>query len=275
VLVGPISVADLGETEDCRACPAGTAAPVPDSLQCAPCQPGTVAPGEAFSQCAACDAVTYQPQFGQTACLPCQADASTTQGARDLAECLCDPGFYGFPGRECTTCPSLDTYTRCAERGQIIPLPLPGYFIDITSTAEANAPTVRACFPPKACSGLATVEDIVDDVRPYRAQCAPGYELIGCSKCQGGYYRYSGDCLQCPKTDVGVFFLMFFMIVMFIVCLPMLAKLMRRFKAISIGLIFLQVTAIFADLHFNWPGPVAAMMAWFSAFNFNLVGLSG
>ena len=45
ILVGPISVADLGETEDCKACPMGTSAPVPDSPQCTPCQPGTIAPG--------------------------------------------------------------------------------------------------------------------------------------------------------------------------------------------------------------------------------------
>ena len=56
--------------------------------------------------CSACAAGTFKNAPGSAPCSSCPANSNSTAASDALTDCLCNAGFAGGPGEECTECPA-------------------------------------------------------------------------------------------------------------------------------------------------------------------------
>ena len=263
----------------CTPCGFGEYAQLFDMISCSPCAAGTFAGKTGSEKCEPCGVTSYQPFEGKRACTACPSRSTTEGGAIALTECLCDVGTYGnlrtviddqtsdFDSI-CKVCPPLGS--RCTERGLIVPEAEFGYFVDIPDAALGTELTIRECTPEQACPGNATDDQILADVYPWTIQCTEGYEEKGCAQCSNNYYRLKQQCNICPDTKWESYLILFLMLVGFIMLLPILVKLLRRFKAISLLFVFVQITAVLSDLDFKWPPIIQNLYKYFAIFTFDI-----
>jgi len=263
----------------CTPCGFGQYALLFDMTSCSPCLAGTFAGKTGSEMCEPCGVTSYQPFEGKRACTACPSRSTTEGGAIALTECLCDVGTYGnlltvnddqtsdFDSI-CKVCPPLGS--RCTERGLIVPEAEFGYFVDIPDAALGTELTIRECAPEQACPGNATDDQILADVYPWTIQCTEGYEEKGCAQCSNNYYRLKQQCNICPDTQWESYLILFLMLVGFIMLLPILVKLLRRFKAISLLFVFVQITAVLSDLDFKWPPIIQNLYKYFAIFTFDI-----
>lgn len=263
----------------CEPCGFGEYALLFDMTSCSPCLAGTFAGKTGSEMCEPCGVTSYQPFEGKGECTACPSRSTTEGGAIALTECLCDVGTYGnlltvnddqtsdFDSI-CKVCPPLGS--RCTERGLIVPEAEFGYFVDIPDAALGTELTIRECAPEQACPGNATDDQILADVYPWTIQCTEGYEEKGCAQCSNNYYRLKQQCNICPDTQWESYLILFLMLVGFIMLLPILVKLLRRFKAISLLFVFVQITAVLSDLDFKWPPIIRNLYKYFAIFTFDI-----
>ena len=270
------------ETE-CSPCGPGQFANAIDTHSCSACDKGTFAEGIGSAVCDPCSVTSFQPSNGKSECKACPMLSSTEGGAIALGDCMCDVGAYGRAAAAqegdtydstCKSCASVSSVgVRCIIKGMLWPEAMPGYFIDIPDNRTTSL-TVRKCTPEKACHGNATFTEIGTDSYPWTAQCAEGYEDKGCAQCVRNsthtYYRLDDDCMLCPDTKWESYLICVLMLVGFIMVLPMLVKLLRRFKAISLLFVFVQITAVLSDLDFNWPPIIQNLYKYFAIFTFDI-----
>jgi len=267
---------NAAETQ-CTPCGFGEFALSMDMISCSPCLPGTFAEKTGSEVCKPCGVTSYQPAQGQKECDACPSRSSTGGSAIALTECLCDVGSYGNMltasigpdfDSTCTVCPELGS--RCDRRGLIVPEAQFGYFVDLPDAELGTGLTIRECSPEEACPGNATDAEILADVFPWTIQCADGYEEKGCAQCSKNYYRLKQECNLCPETKWESYLILLLMLVGFIMVLPLLVKLLRRFKAISLLFVFVQITAVLSDLDFNWPPVIRNLYKYFAIFTFDI-----
>jgi hypothetical protein len=281
ITVSFISRCSPGHTKNaietkCSPCGFGEYAELVDMNACSPCAKGTYTNITGSVTCSSCDNSSYQPEEGKSSCTLCPARSTTEGGAITQGSCLCQIGTYGnlvtaLPENfdtACTTCPGLGS--RCVERGLLVPEAQPGYFIDLPDLDQGELLTIRSCTPVEACPGNATDDEILADSYPWKVQCEAGYEEKGCAQCSKNYYRSKQNCEICPDTDWESYVLLIAMLVGFIMLLPMLVKLLRRFKAISLLFVFVQITAVLADLDFKWPPIIQNLYKYFAIFTFDI-----
>ena len=242
-----------------------------------------LSPGKlAQKMCEPCGVTSYQPFEGkkECACVSIEIDHGRW--------CHCSHGVFvrRWNVREsahrhrltkratldsiCKVCPPLGS--RCDRkrfnRSRSTSLDISSILPDAELGTEL---TIRECTPEQACPGNATDADqILADVYPWTIQCTEGYEEKGCAQCSNNYYRLKQQCNICPDTKWESYLILFLMLVGFIMLLPMLVKLLRRFKAISLLFVFVQITAVLSDLDFKWPPIIQNLYKYFAIFTFDI-----
>ena len=149
--------------DSCKPCPVGASCPNggPNYTVCAN---GTITIALAQTSCFTCNASDYCAFGSMRGCPP---NSMSPPGEWDVAQCICNPGFYGI-APDCRVCE-------------------PGFFcINGTKTAC----TAHATSPPMSSNATA-------------CYCTPGYSGVRnsqCMNCSEGSYCYSGLINSCPNN---------------------------------------------------------------------------
>lgn len=152
--------------------------------------------------------------------------------------CLCMAGYYRSPttlsSELCRVCPRGGI---CAG-GLAAPVAAPGYFPD-------SSGTFVSCVNPKACLGGGT--------------CAPGYTGRLCGKCASGWYALNGSCRRCARALsilVGIALTLLALgVASALIWFNLARSISHKFATVSIGLMTLQILALFGKLQLDW-GPI-------------------
>ncbi len=204
-----------------------------------------------------CEAVFKSPSL-----LTCTIAAGATVGAHDVVvytgaqasnaatlTLLCARNFYGAAGQPCAPCPLGGV---CGG-GATPPYSQAGWY-----RAPGAAGAFEACAPAEACLGG------VD------SRCAPGYVEERCSGCDVRYYRLSGACVACPSFTLLFVFIFIAVVAVVVSIAYWLDKKRVNLAALSIGIDFVQVIAMFGAFNFHWPPLASGLFSTMSAAAFNL-----
>lgn len=188
---------DAGTTHDdfseaCRACDAGSYAPVSASTTCLLCEPGRYQNESGMHLCRFCPFDTYMPYPGASSegeCIGCPSNSSSGQGSPSMYSCECVEGYSYSP-----------------------------YSCDMAWNASYSCHTCDPCalgyFKPTVgnylCSGCDYGTFTDDLASPQCFECEPGEynpELAqsSCALCQIGTYsaetRRTSACEPCPSNS--------------------------------------------------------------------------
>ena len=150
---------------------------------------------------------------------------------------LCDDGYRGLPGELCVEC---EEGALCSG-GAAAPRAAPGFWM-VYSPTNSSATRFPPCRPASACLG--------DN------SCSDGYVGAQCSACQPGTHvrqQFSDGCTPCPKAATAM---LAGYIIGGVIIGAVFYKLYRNgpsVAALSIGVDYFQVLAVFAALEINWP----------------------
>ncbi|NBW88313.1 MAG: hypothetical protein EBR51_00090 [Gammaproteobacteria bacterium] len=180
--------------------------------------PTTGAPLE--SECVRCEAGKYSTTAGaasESTCLGCPAHAHSPSGSDALESCLCNAGYTGADGGECSACvpgkfkdaPGSASCTECAPgrylttAGAYLPEACvkcaPGTF---STTSGADSPaTCLAC----AAHTYSTTEGAPNASFclecPQHASSPPGTSALAGCRCNLGYFGFDGGLCQICAPD--------------------------------------------------------------------------
>lgn len=136
---------------------------------------------------------------------------------------FCGPGYYAEPGARCMGCPQGGV---CAGGGAM-PVADAGWY-------ETGKAVFEPCAPASACLGGA------------RSPCATGYVEIHCRACAYAFYRLNENCVPCPSFTLLYIFLFVLVVGLVISAAFWLNKKRVNVSALSIGIDFMQVVAMFS-----------------------------
>lgn len=194
----------------------------------------------------------------------------------------CPPGYYGQVDEVCLRCPPgaaclgdeclVNEGVLCKEYHE--PTSLSGWWRSYASTPTepglcppqrqtrpgkfaGSCPTFVPCEPAAACVG--------DNV------CAPEYTGDRCAQCAKNYFRFNGECAQCP--DLPWLAPLLIIVALLVVCIS--GYLLQRAGELNVGAFiiaidYLQVLAIYARSRVNWPVSIKFIYQLLSVLNLNL-----
>lgn len=215
-LACPADFKCAGDT-DKTPCPAQTTSEG-GATQCT-CVPGLFGPEE---DCAPCNAGQYCIGNGLES--TCPTGTVGDAGAKSLAECKCDVGYFGSGGYDCHPCEEGDV---CPGDGEKKPCPhgahSPAKATDLaqclcSASLVSENGQCRVCregfFCPGANQELACPEGSTSDPGTSDAEdckCLPGYSFGAsdkCEKCTAGFYCPGGwgkpkECPHAAASDPG------------------------------------------------------------------------
>jgi len=238
----------------CLPCPLGQFSPFADSTACTDCRPGLYAAKPGSVYCELCGPQMFQSEPGSTECQSCPVNTISTLGASAITDCRCEIGFYGPNGGPCKQCPE---HSVCDKVGQILPIPMPGFWMDPNFPGD-----LVECRPPEACL-------------PYTGNgtggCAPGYFGRGCSKCSPhDYYRMNVGCEPCGDHSAWVWILV--CIAMILLPVPLLFFVSRvefAYTGLQILFNFCQALAVIRTFSVVWPSRIDELLRIMTVFNLN------
>ena len=168
-----------------------------------------------------------------------------------LIHLVCAANYFAAIGDPCVACPPGGV----CDGGTALPYPAAGWF-------QTDVAEFEACAPASACLGGAG------------SPCAFGYESERCKDCARQFYRLQDACVACPSF--ALLYIMIFLVVvsMIISVAYWLNKKRVNLAALSIGIDFMQVIAMFAAFNFKWPPLVISTLSVMSAAAFNLQALA-
>lgn len=193
------------------------------------------------------------PDGDALVCGPCNGETSTTAAnaalgglceacpvntLRAAAGCVCLAGFYSTsPQSDLPQCQACPAGGMCAG-GSALPVPAAGFFPD-------SSGAFVACVNPSAClsGGL----------------CARGYRGRLCGQCASGWYALNGACRACNRAIAVLAGLGLVLLAIAVAAALLWFNLATssgyRFASASIGLMALQMLALFGRLQLDW-GPL-------------------
>jgi hypothetical protein len=177
---------------------------------------------------------------------------SATQGSNTVElNLVCGVNYYAPDGALCAACPDGG---QC-DGGVAMPYPQLGWY-------QVDTVTFVACAPPAACRG------------GLGSPCADGYMNERCKDCAFKYYRLQDACTPCPSFALLYIAIFLVVVVMVVAIAYWLNKKRVNLAALSIGIDFMQVIAMFAAFNFKWPPLVVGVFSAVSAAAFNLQALA-
>ena len=205
----------------CVACPRGSYTQTAGMTGCVECSRGkygsdATGATNGTQHCLPCSILGYQPNTGKTACKACPSNTQTldTQ-AMQLEECLCNQGYTGPDGGNCTQC-AQDTYkgalgsepcSSCPEHANSHPGAIEvvdcicklGYGRDAAEQECTECP--KGTFSDRNLTQgniahLGCIECDGGGTTQNTGSTSPD----DCEGCQQGKYAQDGDCSECPST---------------------------------------------------------------------------
>ena len=168
----------------------------PDGLACVACAGGTYKDVNGSSPCALCSQGKYSAgtaQISEATCTACPAYTNSPDGSIVVTHCICNKGYTGPDGVECTSC-DAGTYKDTNGTSLCILCGRDKYSTEAGAVSESNCLTC----PANAYSGMGSF-------LATNCSCNVGHtgsdgEL--CTPCATGSYKAingSSACLLCPK----------------------------------------------------------------------------
>lgn len=233
-------------TDICEVCTLGEYGPEPRAMGCSPCAEGSYADTPAQSTCEFCisNSKTYQP------------------GAFSIYQCHCPRQYYGSPWANisCNECPKLKGVI--CEDNSTIPYVRDGYFRMMTQLPDGSVQVGRVleCFPRFACQ-LAGFGNTT---------CQVGYQGHLCGECASGYYFMDNVCRPCIAPYLLWFILGIFCVV-FLFFIHRYTSTMESGMRLDVrlGLLWLQFTAMFSKISFEWPPAIQGIFRFSKFLNFD------
>ncbi len=244
----------------CHQCPAGRFAPNLDfettAEECEPCPKGQFAQLPGASACQPCPALSFTDQEASTSCQQCAPHSrSSVKAATSSSDCLCDEGYYGPAGGPCLPCPAG---ALCVGMTTDPPRAMAGYW---TAAGEE----FLQCIPFEACLGFVEGSNS-------NSSCREGYFGQLCGSCIPlEYYRLDGLCRRCPEGAIFMWLLLVF--VAFVVTAGLIAMSKpsdSKLYSPQIGIGFVQIVSLYANLTVRWPPLVVSSFSYASVVNLNL-----
>ena len=189
-------LADAGadSASDCSACPSGKYSPAPGATSntsckdcsagkflairgsdkesdCVLCVEGKYSSRPAATVCFHCNQGKYAPVVGASACTSCGLHADSPSGSVDVADCVCNSGFSGPDGGECSAC-AAGTYKE-----------------------NAGPSDCQLCEPGSYSTGAAALCTTC----PFRTVSPRGSQAHTNCSCQAGFTGADGTdrCVEC------------------------------------------------------------------------------
>ena len=157
------------------------------------------------SSCLLCAPDTYNPVTALddiAGCLSCPQNASSSDGSSLLTQCLCDAGFSGEPGQQCTAC---DVGFYRSDMNEYICTACPeDTYNDVLAAEDVAA--CRTC-PINTESRAGSGESIA-------CVCTAGFHFnasqtsesaYSCVECKEGFYQPDANSSQCIACEPGLF----------------------------------------------------------------------
>eukprot|EP00026_Physarum_polycephalum_P005285 Phypoly_transcript_05317.p1 GENE.Phypoly_transcript_05317~~Phypoly_transcript_05317.p1 ORF type:complete len:652 (+),score=44.79 Phypoly_transcript_05317:166-1956(+) len=239
-------------TSSCEICSPGTFASGIGNTMCQPCHAGYFSNSSGSDTCTQC-IQSYTSQQGSTSCTPCPLFSTIIQDlGTSVKSCTCDPGYYGLPGSNCTSCPPGGI---CNDFGTLVPNIQGGYWREIVG----GKPAFTQCVPPSACVGGQV------------NKCTLGYLGFRCATCADDFHYVNGHCSQCGKSAAGLLALYILIpLLAVILCSLLLRYSQAKVPSFLIVLEFIQVLSIFRTFGASMsPGVINSLLGVISVLNFN------
>lgn len=219
---------------------------------CDQCAPGTMADQNGATVCLKCPLGRFQERIGSSYCKTCPENTTTLgYGSTGLKQCLCKKGYYDhfcsqssnctLGGRACAPCPAG---AKC--QGTRFPPTAAKKHFQVSSGAEPRFFRCTSAMRDNPCLG------------GYNNHCSAGYELISCSRCSRGHYRFGRDCLPCDETSLKV--LWFYYLLLLIVFYSVRRVINGKLKTLYVFFSFLQVFGIQSSFRLNWTTNIKAFL---------------
>ncbi len=179
-------------------------------------------------------------------------------------ELNCEPKYnniWSNTGPACADCPKGGL---CSTRGEFLPYNDKGYY----PTKQIGV--FLPCDPVDACPA-----GLPGQMLDGGYSCMEGYSGDRCGQCASGWFRKTGRCEQCPKSNMDVP-LFVFLVVLILMVLLYLVSLLRKIDSgfLGITLTYLQSVAMFATFKLNWSPQVRSVFHGLSFLNLNVEVLS-
>lgn len=216
------------------------------------CPPGEF--NETPWECLPCPDLTYSG-WGYRGCVDCPADNGLNCANGTATP---DPGFY---------CQSsgLPILVQRAVAGE------DGYnpqevLRDVNENPEGLQFVVSECLTPERCLGGVCCENPADC-----GACSEGFSGYLCARCETGYYKYNGDCLECPDLPPTSTLLIGAGVCAFLALL--FFKMPRGGFVLSVGKVsldFFQIAGLFPEFSITWGPWLSRVFGWFNVLNFDI-----
>eukprot|EP00961_Rhodomonas_salina_P066624 894805-Rhodomonas_salina.1 len=161
------------------------------AAQCTACGEGTYKGVNGTGPCVDCAAGTYLNETAGSACASCPANTVSGKGSANIADCICDAGYWGNNGQACTPCATGEFMD--SNGSQFCYLCSAGFYMDQLAAT--------ACFTcPNSSSSRFPGSTKVTDCR-----CNPGHSGPDggvCIACALGRYAPatgSSNCTDCQQ----------------------------------------------------------------------------
>lgn len=181
------------------------------------------------------ESTSKTPELG-SACVSALCPANSVRAVSNsslLSPCLCLANFYSPTQTTDVPCEPCPLGATCTGR-LAAPVAAPGYFEDRGQFLQ--------CIQPEACLGS--------------SQCARGYSGRLCGRCASGFYALNGKCRPCNKAlaavaSVGLVVLAL-VVAGAVVWFNLARSVSYKFATFSLGLMALQMLALFGRLTLDW-----------------------
>ncbi|KAJ6235763.1 insulin-like growth factor binding protein [Anaeramoeba flamelloides] len=254
----------------CKLCSTGKFGNQLALTECFDCLPGSHSNKEGQTACEYCEIGEYQDEPGQSECKSSPFNTYTTQSGstnfldcplhsqtlsirtQTPQECFCTIGYYGMPGERCVKCPDEGV---CSKFNQHYPFSQPGYWNSVENPTQ-----IFKCAVEDACPGNAM--ELCNQTL--------GYSGFQCSNCISQYYKFEGQCFECPENNSQRLLIAAVLITLFTLILLFIAKKGQNyFGSLSILISFFQIIVLFPGMKLNWPYDITNFFQSLSFFNFN------
>ena len=178
----------------------------PDGLaECVKCGPGKYKDSFGTFKCFQCPSGTYSEQTGNydlSLCLACPQLMSSMEGSLTIMSCICEEGYTGENGDECSACvPGKYKARKGSSRCVLCPL---GTYNDVSAAASDN--TCLSCVAGKYSDTMgATSDACIECVSGKHSEILGSTTEFNCALCLAGKYsdmiggNSSSTCRLCSR----------------------------------------------------------------------------